>query len=296
METNWRIVFTTRDGYLEDLNYEFLEIYNIAPLNIRITALSPDELKTISKEQSFLLPKDEKLLELIRNPFYLNEYLNFYDGNEGLNYKKFKDKLWIKNIRKNKPTREKILFLEITHTRVSSGQFFITPSCDTNGLYDELVKDGILGYETRDYFITHDIYEEWALEKIIENEYLKKSNNKDFFKGIGQSLPIRRSLRNWLSENLLLANSDIKHFIEDVINSNEIEAYWKDEILVSVLLSDYSETFFNIFKNELLKQNQSLLKRLTFILRIACKEVDDEFFKALGIDNRELFTLRVCFN
>ncbi|WP_373205628.1 hypothetical protein [Clostridium tertium] len=35
----------------------------------------------------------------------------------------------------------------------------------------------------------------------------------------------------------------------------------------------------------------SLLKRLTFILRIACKEVDDEFFRNLGLKDIDIFTL-----
>jgi hypothetical protein len=48
------------------------------------------------------LPKDNKLLELIRNPFYLNEYLKFYKDKEKLEYRGFKNKLWNKNIRKSK--------------------------------------------------------------------------------------------------------------------------------------------------------------------------------------------------
>jgi hypothetical protein len=126
-------------------------------------------------------------------------------------------------------------FLQIAFERAKTGQFFISPSCESNILDNELVKDGILGYEIAGYFITHDIYEEWALEKIIEREFLKKTSNQDFFEKIGQSLSIRRSFRNWLSEKLLLEDGDIKNFIEEAIDSKEIKVFWKDEILVSVL-------------------------------------------------------------
>jgi hypothetical protein len=164
-------------------------------------------------------------------------------------------------------------FLQIAFERAKTGQFFISPSCESNILDNELVKDGILGYEIAGYFITHDIYEEWALEKIIEREFLKKTSNQDFFEKIGQSLSIRRSFRNWLSEKLLLKDGDIKNFIEEAIDSKEIKVFWKDEILVSVLLSNYSKVFFDLFKDELLSDEQKLLRKLTFILRIACKEV-----------------------
>ena len=33
INNNWKIIFTTRDNYLEDLNYQFFEIYKITPLN-----------------------------------------------------------------------------------------------------------------------------------------------------------------------------------------------------------------------------------------------------------------------
>lgn len=291
LKEKWKIIFTTRENYLEDLNYQFFEIYNIAPLNIGVNNLELKELCNISEKHSFSLPKGEKLLELIRNPFYLNEYLKFYKDKEELEYSVFKNKLWNKNIRKSKPKREQC-FLQIAFERAKIGQFFISPNCDSNILDNELVGDGILGYEVAGYFITHDIYEEWALEKIIDSEFLKKISNQVFFKEIGQSLPVRRSFRNWLSEKLLLGNNDIKGFVEEIIESKEIEPFWKDEILVSVLLSDYSKVFFDLFKEELLSNEQNLLRRLTFILRIACKEVDDDSFRQLGISNLNLFSLK----
>lgn len=294
INSNWRIIFTTRDNYLEDLNYQFFEIYNIAPLNLNIKNLELSELNIISEKYSFTLPQNKKLLELIRNPFHLNEYLKFYKEKEELEYKSFKDKLWNKNIKKSKPAREQC-FLKIAFERANNGQFFINPSCESNILDNELTKDGILGHETAGYFITHDIYEEWALEKIIESEFIKKANDKEFFDKIGQSLPIRRSFRNWLSEKLLLEDQKIKTFIEEVITDKAIELFWKDEILISILFSKYSDNFFCIFKNKLLENDQYYLKKLALLLRVACKEVDEEFFKQLGISNINLLTLQYIF-
>ncbi|MEX0598245.1 MAG: ATP-binding protein, partial [Candidatus Paceibacterota bacterium] len=283
IQYNWKIIFTTRNNYIEDLNYQFIEIHKIVPLNLHIQNLNPDELENLSQTYNFILPEDQKLLELIKNPFYLNEYLRFYRKDEKINYLNFKEKLWNKIVKKSKPSREQC-FLQIAFQRASEGQFFVIPNCDSQ-ILDELAKDGVLGYEATGYFITHDIYEEWALGKKIESEYIKKENDSEFFIKIGESLPIRRSFRNWVSEKLLLEDDSIKQFIEEVIDNEKIESFWKDEILVSVLLSDYSGTFFDLFKEKLLENNQELLKKLTFLLRIACKEVDNDFFRQLGIKN-----------
>ena len=292
IKEKWKIIFTTRDNYLENLIYEFIEIHNIVPLNIFVNTLELNELCKIADEHSFSLPKDEKLLELIKNPFYLNEYLKFYNDKEELRYSEFKNKLWIRNIKRSSPERERC-FLQIAFERANNGQFFISPNCESTILDNGLLKDGILGYEEAGYFITHDIYEEWALEKIIESEFIKKSSVQEFFNKIGGSLPVRRCFRNWVSEKLFLEDEEIKGFIEEVIESeNVVPLFWKDEILVSILLSNYSKHFFDIFKDELLANEQSLLKKLTFILRIACKEVDDDFFKQLGIKTLNLFSLK----
>lgn len=295
LKAEWKIIFTTRDNYLEDLNFEFFEIYKITPLNINIRDLTLEELNAFSDRYHFSLPRDEKLLELIRNPFYLGEYLKSSKENEQIGYRDFKKRLWAKIIHKAKPARERC-FLQIAFKRANDGQFFVNPDCESHILDDELKKDGIIGYESpHGYFITHDIYEEWGLEKCIEAEFGKKLENAIFFQNIGRSLPVRRAFRNWLSEKLALDDTKIGLFVEEVTRDETIEVSWRDEILVSVLLSDYSDIFFKKFKDALLASSQKLLKKLTFLLRIACKEVDEDFFKQLGVRNLGLFALKYVF-
>lgn len=292
IENKWKIVFTTRDNYLDDLNYPFFEIYKVTPTNINLPILGIDELSVLSKTYKFSLPKNERLLEIIRIPFYLSEYLKYYREDDWESYIDFRDELWNKKIRKTKPAREQCL-LKVAFDRANNGHFFVVPDCEAQILDEELTKDGILGYESpHGYFITHDIYEEWALEKIIENEFVRRQSDQAFFERIGLSLPIRRSFRKWVSEKLLLEDSAIKEFIEETIGENDIESFWKDEILVSVLLSDYSENFFRTFRDELLKDDQKLLRKITLLLRIACKEVDDDFFKSLGVKTLNLLSLK----
>jgi|WetSurMetagenome_2_1015567.scaffolds.fasta_scaffold00416_9 hypothetical protein len=293
IKNNWKIIFTTRNNYLEDLNYQFIEIYQISPGNLDIQNLGVKELTEISQAYNFKLPEDSRLLELIKNPFYLNEYLKLYEEGEQIDYVKFKVKLWNKIIKKAKPAREQC-FVQIAFQRANEGQFFVTPACESE-ILNELVNDGILGYETAGYFITHDIYEEWALEKRIQTEFIKNTKNSDLFKAIGESLPIRRSFRNWVSEKLLLNDDSVKRFIEEIVGEDEIELFWKDEILVSILLSDYSAVFFESFSEKLLQNNQALLKRQTFLLRLACKEVDNDFFKKLGVIDLNIFSIKYVF-
>jgi len=50
-----------------------------------------------------------------------------------------------------------------------------------------------------------------------------------------------------------LEHLSIKDFITEVIEDHKIESHWKDTTLIAVLLSDYSDVFFELFK-EILKE------------------------------------------
>lgn len=123
-ENNWKTIFTTRDNYLGDLNYQFFEIYNIVPLNINLPILESDELIAISSKFDFSLPSDEKLLNIIKTPFYLSEYLKFYKEDSEISYIEFREELWNRVIKKTKPAREQC-FLKIAFDRAIADIFLL---------------------------------------------------------------------------------------------------------------------------------------------------------------------------
>lgn len=290
IENGWQIILTTRDNYLEDLNYQLAEIYQLIPKHIRVENLNESELKKVASDYSLELPNDSKLMELIRNPFYLNEYLLIGQPKDA-SYSKFRDTLWDKLIKKSKPARAECL-INMAVDRTSKGVFFTTPTTDKEILDDELLKDGIIGYDSNNgYFITHDLYEEWSLEKYIQRSFTNRSSVPNFFTTIGSNLPTRRAFRNWISDQLISEEKNTD-FINETIESEDIEPFWKDELLTAILLSEYSEIFFIDNKENLLEDKFELLKKISFLLRIACKEVDNEIVGLLGVKDVNLLTLK----
>lgn len=274
-KNGWTIIFTTRSNYVNDLNVLFIDQYDTNPTRINISIPTKQELLDLSRVYQFTLPKEEKVLELLRNPFYLNEYLKIQESDSEFNLKVFKAKLWDKIIKKGKPNREKI-FIDIAKKRANSGQFFVKIDNADKSIVG-LLEDGILGVEKGRYFITHDIYEEWALEKMISSEFLNKKKYTEFFTAIGESLPMRRSFRKWITSEI---DSEISlgNFIDDALFDEGIPQFWKDEIVVSILLSNSSDSFFYSMDRLLRKNDFSLFRRVLFLIRIACKEID---FKTL---------------
>jgi hypothetical protein len=280
-ENAWNIIFTTRYAYLNDLTFHIKENYQL-PFDVNdVSLIGADELKSIAEEFKFSLPNNQKFLERLRNLFYLREYISYYSNiDKQGNYKEFIDLLWKKRIQNTIQKdnlhleREKCI-IKIAKQRCETGRFYINVDNLPQSALFQLKQDEILGYDDthNGYFITHDIYEEWTLDKIVSRSFSNYANTKQFFDDLGNSLPIRRAFRLWLSNHLSEKSKEIESFIQGSFTSAEVTQFWKDEILVSVLLSDYSEAFFKFFEQEIIGNDFKILKRILFLLRIACTDI-----------------------
>lgn len=305
LQHDWKVIFTTRSSYLDDLRFQFVEVYRLPFEPFNVQNLSADELEILSNLHNFSLPTNGRLLDLLRDPFYLNEYLQAYDAPRGdVTLAGFKALLWARQIAKtsyrvnNIHIRRETCFVSLAKARADAGGLFIgdVAGCDDDAL-SNLEADEIIERDpkTGRFFITHDIYEEWALEKFIETAFHSISNRRKLFDSLGSSLPIRRAFRNWLSEKLLTSRDQVRPLIEASFTDDGVETHWKDEIVISVLLSDYAEIFFQMFESALLAQEQKALMRVIFLLRIACKEIDDDLLRLLGVSKRTATTLQTVF-
>lgn len=285
-DNGWLVIFTTRTSYLDDLRFHIQESYQLNCHVKEIPLITDEELIFQCNEFGIGLPNNDKFRDRLRNLFYLNEYITYNHNTESIeNFSGFIELLWKKKIQNNSNQKNNIhiergrCFTEIARQRANTNRFYISGSNLAPEALSQLKQDEILGYDEKHdgYFITHDIYEEWALNQIINIEYLNHSTIQSFFKELGDSLAMRRAFRLWLSQRLM-DNDDnqIKPFINEVFAS-DINQFWKDELLVSVLLSDYAVEFYKSFESDIINNEFEVLKRMLFLLQIACKEVSSGF-------------------
>lgn len=279
-EHDWSIIFTTRYVYLDDLSFYIKEVFQLPFKVCKVPLLEPEELTFTANNFNFQLPSNLKFFDRLRNLFYLKEYiLNYQDINKQGNYKDFIDILWRKRIRgtvvkDNLHLERERCMTEIAMERCDTGRFYINAEHMPQHALFTLMQDEILGYDDSHsgYFITHDIYEEWALRKIVMRNFQNYITVKDFFERMGTSLPIRRAFRLWLSECLSETPQEIDDFIHESFSKNELAGFWIDELWVSILLSESSTAFFERFKTDIISGDYKLLKRILFLLRIACAD------------------------
>lgn len=303
-ENDWNMIFTTRYAYLNDLTFHIKENYQLSFDVIDVSLISQDELISISKEFEFSLPENQKFLKRLRNLFYLSEYINQYKNiDKQGSFKGFIELLWKKRIQNNIVQKDNLhlqrekCIISIAKQRYETGRFYINGDDLPQSALFQLKQDEILGYDDahNGYFITHDIYEEWTLDKIVSRCFSNYSNTTQFFDELGNTLPIRRAFRLWLSDHLSDNSKEIESFIKEAFTNKEISQFWQDEILVSVLLSEYSKTFFEFYEQEIIANDYKILKRILFLLRIACTDISAfqniEIIKPKGKGWEEVITL-----
>jgi hypothetical protein len=327
LENGWSVIFTVRYGYLDDLRFQLKEVYNSSFSSVNVPDLAPEELEKIANDHGFSLPRNDRLVSLLMTPLYLSEYLqNYANIKDTISYAEFRDIIWKKQIQDavhqsaNLHRRREECFLQIANKRANDAGFFVkADGCDHEAL-QKLEADEIITHDANagGYFITHDVYEEWALDKIIDQAFVRAKNYQSFYQEIGSSLPIRRAFRSWLSDKLFADDESAKRLIDFTIKDAPVGNHWKDEVLVSVLLSDYSRVFFQRFELELLKETEKvvsdggssklvrtssvsykykeeLLHKILFLLRIACKTMDEEFLRLLGFKKASAISLKTVF-
>jgi hypothetical protein len=122
----------------------------------------------------------------------------------------------------NAHRRREQCFLEIAKKRADTGLFFVSIQ-GSDDVLPQLVADEIIKFEPNvgGYFIAHDIYGEWALDKIIERAFRSSQTHDEFYQQIGNSLAVRRAFRSWLSEKLLSDDAEAKKLIEATVSARK---------------------------------------------------------------------------
>lgn len=285
-----KVLFTIRDYALGIL----ITLPKNEFASVEVQDISDTEMGKILKDYPELkkLLANEKIKEILKTPFYLNFVLQMLPQlmeSKDLDERKLKIELWKKIIEKSNISRGKI-FQDLALKRAQEMSFYVHFEDANEVILKELLQDEIIilfedKYGNLSFAPAHDIFEDWALVRYINKQRsLAKENLTNFYYNIGNAYAIRRGFRFWLQEELSDVNPSIffLDFIAPSLDHSEIPQYWKDEILVAILLSSHCTTFLNENKDNILADNAGLLVRLIHLLRTACRKPFKSILKESG--------------
>lgn len=295
-----KVVLASRKYALDLLSLKFDFGWNSQQI-IEIPQLDETELLIASQKYPNLssLLDNEKIKQLLQCPKYLDFALRVIDKAKNdfsnLTISGFKDLLWnalvvdAQNTKNGLPIKREKAFMNIAVKRAKEMKLFTKPddSIDADALVC-LENDEIVFQENnnRKYSPTHDILEDWALERFVSEKYDEYSKPEDFFVNLGNEPAIRRAFRLWVEDYLIDNNDKLVELIRVLLSEDTIERYWADELLISVFRSDNCAYFFEAFEKDLLLDNGSFLYKCLHVIKTCCKEMvvvgDSTFLIPIG--------------
>ncbi len=285
----WTIVFVTRPSHAE-MWVDFCKTtLQTPPAVVEIPRLTPETLKQLADANGFPVPSDLLIRDLIRIPFYLKEFLSLSEGERAGNFTDFKRHLWNCRIRGNDPfDMTPNVFVDMMDRRLRGGSYWIDVHPSESEAAKGLLQRGILARDTdtERCYLTHDIYEEWALEKIIIRAFADSGDNPNLWARLPDKPAMHRAYRSWMADRLHRDGTRLKNLLESSLTGTPTP--WQRETLLAMMASPTGEDFLKLHLPHLLSNGGQLLQEIVALVRLSCREpmpkVDGASLENMGYD------------
>lgn len=278
-----KIIATCREAELPLIRIKYLSENLTEPIKVKL--LNTEELGHIKKQLPSIQPilENTRLHSLLSVPKYLDFAYravelsgnNFGDSDEP----EFIQQLWdiiIENktsqniagaLKRNKA------FIEIAVARAKKMMPFVILDNPDYDAISDLIKEGVIikSPSIDAYAPSHDILEDWALIRHVDQAFFHQKDPKPFYELLGVEPAMRRAYRLWVLQALKIQQAEKLEFFIAVITKSEVERFWQDESIVALLYSPYLPKFLMAYKELLLKNDWSLLVRIIHIMKTACR-------------------------
>jgi hypothetical protein len=287
-QQGWTIIATGRDYAYQQITFTYLQPHKIQFTPLTLSGFSNEQVRELCEQieplQKFSTNPNLKIL--LKSPFFADlasrvlETGTEFKSEDG--EKEFRDAVWRDAIAKEQersngmPSKRKQTFIDIAVRRAKQMVYGVPENLfDENALF-RLEEDNLVRRDSKNGLVSpaHDVLEDWALDRYIEEIYHQYSSNiHNFLNSIGNEPAINRAYRLWLHQRLRYGEN-IDDFVLSVLSDKDIQRYWQDETIAAILQGDNSGEFLNLLKNKLFLEDGELLKRFCFILRLACQMPD----------------------
>ncbi|RWX46269.1 hypothetical protein H206_00763 [Candidatus Electrothrix aarhusensis] len=284
----WTVIATCRDYAYQQIVFHYLQPSEINFTSLVLHGFTDEDVQSLCQQHVSLqqLIKNKTLKTFLHSPFYAELAFRVL-GNGGRfspdqGEREFIDAAWDHVIAKEQerengmPVKRRQTFIDLAVQRAKKMVYGVPEKGFDSEVLLKLEGDNLVRRDTKKHLVSpaHDVFEDWALERYIEEDFQKNLGNQaDFLAEIGNEPAITRAFRLWLHQKLRL-DEDVEDFVYSVLTGKDVARYWQDETIAAVLQGDNPDEFLRKLKKHLLANEGELLQRFCFILRTACQTPD----------------------
>ena len=283
---NVRLLLTCRDYSLDTAIMSFIGQGTLAYNVIELSPLGDAELDEVVRSLPNLANplSNARLKELLRIPYFLDMAARM-DWTPGQavpsDVRSFRQRCWSQVVRRDDlttaglPGRRELTLVGVAVRRARE----LRPSVPSDGLdveaLEALHQDGIILEDAHGLVApAHDVIEDWAVVKWMESlAATHEWEASHIAESIGGHPALRRGFREWLKEALEKDAERADQFVLTVCNDSSLPQHFRDDALISILLSQSARNFVERQRGQLLADDAGLLVRLIHLTRVACKGV-----------------------
>ncbi|NUF17322.1 hypothetical protein, partial [Acinetobacter lactucae] len=266
-QAGWTIIATGRDYAFQQLSFNFLQPNEIKFSSVNIVGFSKEQVQQVCEHipEIKALISNDALIDILRIPFFIEIAVraigNGAQFQTGDTEYDFRRTVWSSVIAKDQdrksgmPIKRRKTFIEIATQRAKKMVFGISADPFDPEVISKLEEDNLIYRDQTNSTISlpHDVLEDWALEEFIEEQFKYNLDNLNrFLSTIGSEPAISRAFRLWLYRRLQFDESTYD-FVEDILNTEDIDSFWKDETIAAILQHDTPEIFLQLMKDNLIK-------------------------------------------
>lgn len=298
-----KLILTCRDYSVDTVRMSLLEQVPVPYKVLDVPPFTDDELSQVAQSLSKLADPLEKsdLRELLRSPYFLNiaARIDWAKGESLPNSEReFRDRCWSEVIRSDidsmdgMPRKRENVFLGLSQRRAKELRPHVPcENLDPDAL-EALRKDDLVSFSERSTALAapaHDVLEDWAIIQWLDERYaIQEGDPESLANDIGGYPALRRGYRKWLGEMLELDSEQTDKFVLSAFKNKGLPAYFRDDTIISALLSSSAKDFLFRNRDDLLDENGRLLVRVIHLLRVACKTAPSWLDGAKGLTSQLL--------
>lgn len=287
-DPSWRLVLTCREYSADLVQASFLAPSNVGYTVLTIPPLDDEDLQEVEAAYPELSRPlaDSGLRRLLRNPYVLNRALQIRWSERPTlprDEREFRTLFWEEIVRADHrvaagtPRRREEALMKIALRRARA----LTLYAPCDDLDPEVVsrlqsESLVVCSETSKLMLApaHDVLEDWAIYQWIEERRaLLDTSLQDLGTEIGTHPAVRRTYRKWAAELVHHEPHVAGELFRGAIKEEELPQHFRDDTLVSLLLSPSSPSFLEAHTAELFADDKYLLRRVIHLLRVACVTV-----------------------
>ena len=283
---NIRLLLTCRDYSIDTVLTAFFRQTQLTCDVVEVPLLDEDETAQVTNKFPKIvnLISSPRLKQILCVPYFLDmaarmDWSEQHDVPHDI--RSFREKCWNNVIRNDAmtemglPDRREHTLIDLAVRRARELRPFVsTDGIDVQAL-DRLHKDGIVLKEKQGFAApAHDVIEDWAIIRWIESLTAKHEwQARPISEDVIWHPAIRRGFREWLKENLDSGVEKADQFVFVAYRDDSLPQHFRDDVLVSMLLSNSAGEFILRQKDQMLTDDARLFARLIHLVRVACKKV-----------------------